>query len=154
MSEALALGVEGVDFAKGAPIIQHHETRLKLNCPQCNARLGKANVFCPSCGAKVEQAVEQQARRQGRAMSPENVARLTGRYMARSSYKASNSPYRSFVGYSSNLRLCRGVHFSGKEEPSAFRGLYPPGPPRRSYRLTAADMAVSESAWADPCLAL
>lgn len=65
VSEALALGVEDIDFGQGTVTIQHLKSRLKLSCPRCGARLGKSHTFCPGCGAKVEKAVtkEQQRRR-------------------------------------------------------------------------------------------
>lgn len=45
----------------------------------------------------------------------------------------------------------RGVR---REEPSAFQERYPPGPPRRYFRLTAQGRAASPLAWANPLLAL
>jgi integrase/recombinase XerD len=44
VSEALALRVEDIDFATGAVTIQHLKTRLKLLCPQCNARLAQNSI--------------------------------------------------------------------------------------------------------------
>jgi integrase/recombinase XerD len=65
ISEALALEVKDIDFAKGTVTIQHLKSRIKLACPQCGARLGKSHTFCPKCGVKVEKAVakEQEHRR-------------------------------------------------------------------------------------------
>ncbi len=60
ISEALALRVEDIDFARGTVTIQHLKLRLKLSCPQCKARLGRAHLFCPRCGFKVERAVTQE----------------------------------------------------------------------------------------------
>jgi len=57
VSEALALGVEDIDFNKGTVTIQHLKARIQLSCPQCNARLGKSHSFCPKCGAKVKEVV-------------------------------------------------------------------------------------------------
>ena len=59
VSEALALTVQDVDLQHGTVTIQHLKTRLKLACPGCNAGLGRAHIFCPRCGAKVETAVAQ-----------------------------------------------------------------------------------------------
>lgn len=59
ISEALGLRVEDIDVVQGTVTIQHLKARLKLNCPLCNAKLGKAHVFCPGCGARVEKAVAQ-----------------------------------------------------------------------------------------------
>ena len=65
ISEALALQVEDIDFARGMVTIEHLKSRIKLACPQCGARLGKSHSFCPKCGVRVEEAVarEQERRR-------------------------------------------------------------------------------------------
>lgn len=60
ISEALGLKVKDVDMVQGTVTIEHLKTRLKLNCPQCNARLGKAHTFCPKCGNKVDEAVRKE----------------------------------------------------------------------------------------------
>ena len=60
VSEALALGVEDIDFDQGTVTIEHLKARIRLCCPHCGARLGRTHTFCPKCGAKVEQAVMQQ----------------------------------------------------------------------------------------------
>jgi hypothetical protein len=46
------------------------------------------------------------------------------------------------------------VEPSGKLEPSAFQSNYPPGQPRKYFRLTVAGKAASDSAWANPLSAL
>ena len=60
VSEALALAVEDVDFARGTITIQHLKSRLKLCCSRCGAGLGRSHTFCPKCGEKVEEALVQQ----------------------------------------------------------------------------------------------
>jgi integrase/recombinase XerD len=60
ISEALALGVEDIDFDRGTVTIEHLKARVRLACSHCGARLGRTHTFCPKCGAKVEQAVMQQ----------------------------------------------------------------------------------------------
>ncbi len=97
---------------------------------------------------------ERQARRQRRPIRPEEIERLTERYLASTPYKATGCRYHSFVVYFSNLQRLGWVEFTGREEPSAFQDHYPPGPPRRYYRLTPAGRAASEAAWANPQLAL
>jgi integrase/recombinase XerD len=56
VSEALALKVEDVDFARGTITIVHLKRRVRLSCPTCGARLGLSHSFCPKCGAKVDEA--------------------------------------------------------------------------------------------------
>jgi hypothetical protein len=93
---------------------------------------------------------EQRARREKRAIRPEEIERMTERYLARIPYKSSACRYHSFVVYFSNLQRLGWVEFSGKEERSAFQDHYPSGQPRRYYRLTSAGWAASEAAWANP----
>ena len=69
VSEALALKVEDVDFARGTVTIQRLKSRFRLSCTRCGARLGRSHTFCPECGEKVEEAlVQQQERRRLRTL--------------------------------------------------------------------------------------
>lgn len=69
VSEALNLEVKSIDFSEGTLTIEHLKARIRLSCPQCGARLGKAHTFCPKCGAKVEKAVaEEKERRRMRTL--------------------------------------------------------------------------------------
>jgi hypothetical protein len=97
---------------------------------------------------------EQQARREKRSISPENIERLTEKYLARSPYKSTSCRYHSFIVYFSNLVRLRWVEFTGREEASAFQDHYPAGMPRRYFRLTDAGRAASDAAWSNPYLAL
>ena len=97
---------------------------------------------------------EKQARREKRAIDPEKIERLTERYLVRTPYKTTSCRYHSFVVYFSNLQRLGWVESTGKEEASAFQDHYPPGQPRRYFRLTDAGKAASETAWANPHLAL
>ena len=65
ISEALALGVEDIDFTQGMVTIEHLKSRINLACPKCGTRLGKSHSYCPKWGAKVKETVtrEQQHRR-------------------------------------------------------------------------------------------
>jgi len=97
---------------------------------------------------------ERQARREKRAISPEQIERLTERYLARIPYKSTSCRYHSFVVYFSTLQRLGWVEPSGKEEASAFQDHYPPGPPRRYFRLTKAGREAGDAAWSNPHLAL
>lgn len=70
ISEAVALTVDDVDLQRGTVTIQHLKTRLRLACPNCNARLGRSHVFCPKCGAQVKEAVASSVERRRRRVLP------------------------------------------------------------------------------------
>ena len=103
---------------------------------------------------KATRTEEKRARRQRRPISPDNIDRLAERYQARMPYKAQGCRYHSFVVYFSNLQRLGWVEPSGYEEPSAFQNNYPPGQPRRYYRLTPAGLIAGEEAWMNPYLTL
>lgn len=60
ISEALNLEVRDIDFFEGTLTIEHLKARISLCCPLCRARLGKSHVYCPKCGARVEEAVAEE----------------------------------------------------------------------------------------------
>lgn len=97
---------------------------------------------------------ERQARREKRLLSPDNIERLTEKYLAHMPYKANGCRYHSFVVYFSTLRRLGWVEPSGKEEASSFQDHYPPGPSRRYYRLTNEGRNAGDVAWANPQLTL
>ncbi|MFC2032082.1 tyrosine-type recombinase/integrase [Chloroflexota bacterium] len=57
VSETLGIKASDIDFKQGLVTIQHLKQRIRLSCPECNARLGKGHKFCPVCGRNVEKAV-------------------------------------------------------------------------------------------------
>ena len=97
---------------------------------------------------------EGKARREKRSISPDNIDKLTGKYLAHMPYKATGCRYHSFVVYFSTLRRLKWVEPSGEEELSTFQENYPPGPPRKYYRLTPAGWGAGDAAWANPHLTL
>jgi hypothetical protein len=97
---------------------------------------------------------EKTARHEGRRIDPDNIDSLVKKYLSRMSYKGHGCHYHSFVVYFSNLQRLGWVEPSGKVEPSAFQDNYPPGPPRKYFRLTSVGMAAPGSAWANPVAAL
>lgn len=59
ISEALNLKIENLDFERKTITILHLKSRIKLSCPACHSRIGSNHMFCPKCGAKVENLVSQ-----------------------------------------------------------------------------------------------
>lgn len=97
---------------------------------------------------------ERVARRQKRAISPDNIERIAEKKVKRIPWKSSGCRYHSFVTYFSNLKRLGWVEESGVEEHSSLQDYYPEGQPRKFYRLTSDGMVAPESAWADPYAAL
>ena len=97
---------------------------------------------------------EKRARREKRSIDPTNIEKLAERYLSRMPYKSRGCRFHSFVVYFSNLQRLNWVESSGREEPSSFQDHYPPGPPRRYFRLTDAGRTAPETAWANPQRAL
>ncbi len=69
---------------------------------------------------------EKRAQREKRSINPDNIERLTERYLARMPYKANGCRYHSFVTYFSTPQRLQWVEFTGQQEPSAFQENYPP----------------------------
>ncbi len=59
VSEALAIGLDDVDFKVGTITIQHLKVRIRLSCPECGMRLAKTAKFCPGCGSKVDKVTSE-----------------------------------------------------------------------------------------------
>jgi len=103
---------------------------------------------------RATRAEERKARREERSISPDNIERLSKKYLALMPYKSNGCRYHSFVVYFSTLRRLGWVELSGSEEPSAFQDNYPPGPSRKYYRLTQVGQEAGDAAWANPHLTL
>jgi hypothetical protein len=93
---------------------------------------------------------EKRAKREKRSINPDNIDRLTERYLARLPYKAHGCRFHSFVVYFSTIQRLGWVEATGQEEPSEFQGHYPAGPPRRYFRLTEAGEKASDYEWSNP----
>ncbi len=114
----------------------------------------KQSLFRATALDKATRQEEKQARRESRPIDPNRIERLSEKYLARIPYKSTSCRFHSFVVYFSNLQRLGWVEESGKEEPSEFQEHYPPGPPRRYYRLTRAGREACEAAWSNPLAAL
>ena len=97
---------------------------------------------------------EKRASRERLPINPDNIERLAARYLARMPYKAQGCRFHSFITYFSDLQRLGWVEATGEEETSAFQDNYPPGPPRKYYRLTEAGRQAGDVAWTNPHLAL
>ena len=103
---------------------------------------------------RATKAEEKKARREKRPIDPDNIERLAERYLARLPYKSWGCRFHSFVVYFSTIQRLGWVEATGQEEPSTFQAHYPPGPPRRYFRLTKAGKEASDTAWSNPHRAL
>jgi integrase/recombinase XerD len=59
ISEALAIKVADIDLSNHTITIKHLKARIQLSCPHCSFKLGGGHIYCPRCGAKIEEAVAQ-----------------------------------------------------------------------------------------------
>ena len=98
VSEALALEVEDIDFARGKVAIQHLKCRIKLSCPHCNSGLGKSHDFCPKCGAGVEKVVSREhGHRRIRTLPLDNeTLRMLRKYISEEGTASHNGKRRVF----------------------------------------------------------
>ncbi len=103
---------------------------------------------------KATRVEEKRARRSKRPIDPDNIDRLAQRYLDRMPYKAWGCRFHSFIVYFSNIQRLGWVEATGKEEPSSFQEHYPPGQPRKYFRLTKAGREVGDDAWSNPLRAL
>lgn len=103
---------------------------------------------------KATRQEEELSRREKRAINPENIDKLYGRYLEQTPYKTTSCRYHSFVVYFSNLIRLGWVEFTGRTEHSEFQDHCIKAWPKRYYRLTPAGMAASEADWANPQMAL
>jgi hypothetical protein len=103
---------------------------------------------------KATRAEENRARREKRSIDPTNIEKLAERYLSQMPYKAQGCRFHSFIVYFSNLQRLGWVEPTGQEEPSSFQDHYPPGPPRRYFRLTKTGREAADTAWKNPQRAL
>ena len=93
---------------------------------------------------------ERKAKREQRRVNPDNIENLAERFLTRMPYKAQGCRFHSFIVYFSNIQRLVWVEATGKEEFSEFQDHYPPGPPRKYFRLTKAGRKASNNAWSNP----
>ena len=103
---------------------------------------------------RATRAEERKAKRERRLIDPDRIEKVSRSYLARLPYKAHGCRFHSFVVYFSTLQRLGWVEATGFEEPSAFQDNYPPGPPRKYFRLTGAGRGAGDAAWSNPHLAL
>jgi hypothetical protein len=105
-------GSPHIDSATGAPQadIFHHYKEALLRATALD---------------RATRAEERRARREKSAILPEEIERMTERYLALIPYKSSACRYHSFAVYFSNLQRLGWAEFSGREERSAFQDHYP-----------------------------
>lgn len=77
ITEALGIATSDINLALGTVTIEHLKTRLKLTCPECEARLSKTSRFCPSCGSQVEKVVSVQKGHRRQRTLPVDADTLT-----------------------------------------------------------------------------
>ena len=104
---------------------------------------------------------EEQARKEGRPISPEKVEELTEYYSQRIPYKLHRARYHSFSRYFHWLKQLGWVEPTGQEEMSAIQSYLEEAgepieeaPPRVYYRLTQAGREAPDWQWSRPQVVL
>lgn len=97
---------------------------------------------------------EERVRKKLPPLTIEEAEERTRYYLERIPYKLTKMRYASFTRYFSHLKRLGYVEESGKEEPSQLQESYPPGPPRRYYRLTEAGKRATVADLSDPIMSL
>jgi hypothetical protein len=97
---------------------------------------------------------EKRAKREQRRVNPDNIEIIAQRFLTRMPYKAQGCRFHSFIVYFSTIQKLGWVEATGLEEPSSFQEHYPPGQPRKYFRLTRAGKKANGAAWSNPHRAL
>ncbi len=103
-----------------------------------------------TAGDRAVRQEEKNAKKTRRPINPDNIEKLTKRYLERLPYKSRGCRYHSFVTYFSTLQKLGWVEPSGVVEASAFQANYPQGKPRIYFRLTQKGKSAPDYLWADP----
>jgi len=134
----------------GSPVIDPY-----VGAPQADIFHGyKMALMRATALDRATRVEEKRARREKRSIDPANIEKLAEKYLARMPYKAQGCRFHSFVVYFSTIQRLGWVEPTGQEEPSSFQQHYPPGPPRRYFRLTKEGRDASDAAWSNPHFAL
>ena len=88
------------------------------------------------------------------AFTEEKYAERLDYYFSRIPYKFTRMRYSSFTRYFGHLKRLGWVEETGKTEPSAIQGNYPPAPSRVFYRLTDAGWKAPMVEISDPVMTL
>jgi hypothetical protein len=143
------------DFLLGKGPNGSPKTDPKAGAPQADIfHHYKLHLMKATALDRATRAEEKRAQREKRLINPDNIEKLARRYLAHMPYKAQGCRYHSFVIYFSNPQRLGWVEETGKEEASAFQDPYPPGQPRKYFRLTDAGKEASDADWANPHKAL
>jgi len=97
---------------------------------------------------------EERIRKMLPPLTIEEAEEKTRYYLERIPYKLTKMRYSSFTRYFSHLKRLGYVEETGREEPSLVQESYPPAPPRRYYRLTAAGRKATMEELSDPIMTL
>ncbi|MCK4792152.1 MAG: hypothetical protein KAV87_50955 [Desulfobacteraceae bacterium] len=135
----------------------HDSTRIdpEIGAPQADIfREYKLTLMKATAVDRATRVEEKRARREKRSIDPDNIDKLAEKYLSRMAYKGQGCRFHSFIVYFSNIQRLCWVEATGQEEFSEFQDHYPPGQPRKYFRLTKAGIEAGDAAWANPLRAL
>jgi hypothetical protein len=97
---------------------------------------------------------EKRAKREKRSIDPDNIDLLSKSFLSRMPFRTRGCRFHSFVVYFTNLQRLGWVEATGQKKLSKFQAHYPPGPPRKYFRITKAGREAGDDAWRNPQRAL
>jgi len=97
---------------------------------------------------------EERIRKRKPIYTPEEYEERVAHHLKYIPYKLTAARYHSFRRYFHWLKQLQWVEFTGEEEMSSLQEVYPPGPPRRYYRLTRKGIEAPDYEWSRPQLTL
>jgi len=97
---------------------------------------------------------DERVRRGLAIYTPEEYEERVAYHLKYIPYKLTAARYHSFRRYFHWLKQLEWVEFTGQEETSSLQEVYPPGPPRRYYRLTRKGIEAPNHQWSRPQLTL
>ena len=56
VSEALAIGVDDINFSSATITIKHLKRSIRYSCPECKTSLAARHRYCPGCGVEITSA--------------------------------------------------------------------------------------------------
>ena len=155
--DSFVLLVAASSFVTSYPV-EHPLVPLPLILAEVHARKISSSTISKRYSGLMPSPVayENERRvREGKPIyTPEEYEERIAYHLEYIPYKLTAARYHSFRRYFHWLKQLEWVEFTGEEEMSSLQEVYPPGPPRRYYRLTRKGIEAPDYEWSRPQLTL